>query len=127
MPGSNRTSSPPARTPSTSGPELGEMRRGRERRVGAVAQQVEGGAQLAQGVVARMLDGREGRARLVGMLVEEVQRDARLHVDEGDVVREHVVQLLRELQPLLARLALARFLGEALLLGALLASHPHHL
>ncbi len=61
------------------------------------------------------------------MLVEEVQRDARLHVDEGDVVREHVVQLLRELQPLLARLALARFMGEALLLGALLASHPHHL
>ena len=78
-------------------------------------------------VVARLLDGRERRARLLGLLVEEVQGDAGLHVDERDVVGEHVVQLLRELQALLARLALARFLGEALLLGALLASHPHHL
>ena len=80
-----------------------------------------------QRVVAGFLDRRERGSRLLGMLVEEVQGDAGLDVDQRDVVGEHVVQLLRETQPLLARRPLPCFTGQALLLGPLLLAHPHDL
>ena len=45
-------------------------------------------------------------SRLLGLLVDQVQGDAGLHVDQRDVVGEHVVQLLGQQQPLLADAAL---------------------
>ena len=79
----------------------------------AAAQHVERAAQLAQRLAAGLLDVGERRAGLLGLVVDQVQGHAGLHVDQRDVVGEHVVQLLGELQPLLARAALA-----LLLLGA---------
>ena len=76
--------------------EVRKARRRHPRHIDCVAQHVERGAQLAQRVVARFLDRRERWSRLIGMLVEEMQGDAGLDVDQRDVVREHVVQLLSE-------------------------------
>jgi hypothetical protein len=102
--------------------EVGERRCGCARR-GAravAAQQVERGAQLLERIAAGRLDVRQRGPGLVGLLVEQMQRDARLHVDQRDVVREHVVQLLREREALLALRPLA-------LLGEPLAPSPHDL
>ena len=49
-----------------------------------------------------MFDRRERRAGLLGSLVDQVKRDPGLHVDQGEVVSEHVVQLARDPQALLA-------------------------
>ena len=55
-----------------------------------------------EGVVAGLLDGGQRRAGLLGLLVEQVQRHAGLHVDQRDVVGQHVVQLLGQREALLA-------------------------
>ena len=78
----------------------------------AAPQHVEHRAQLAERLLAGVLDGGERRAGLLGLLVQQVQGDAGLHVDERDVVGEHVVQLAGDAQPLLAGPA-ARLLGLA--------------
>jgi hypothetical protein len=59
--------------------------------------------QLRERLLARLVDGLEGGARLLGPLVQQVQRHPRLHVDERDVVGQHVVQLPGDEQALLAR------------------------
>ena len=107
--------------------EVGKARRRRARRHFASSQGVERGAQLVEGVAARLLDGGERGAGLVGMLVDEVQSDTRLDVDERDVVGQHVMELLGEAQPLLAGPALLLLVFGALTLGQLVAADPGHL
>ncbi|MCO5614894.1 hypothetical protein L7F22_069179 [Adiantum nelumboides] len=63
-------------------------------------QHAEGGAHLAQQVAAGPLDLGERGAGLLRVVVHQVERDPGLHVDQGDVVAEHVVQLLGDPQPL---------------------------
>ena len=88
------------------------------RHVVRLAQRVEHAAQLGQGVAAGMLDRLQRRARLLGPVVEQVQGRARLHVDQRDVVRQHVVEVARDREALLAAAAsdvrLARPLGLGL-------------
>jgi hypothetical protein len=68
------------------GDELIETGEPRSRRAGrglvAFAEYVEDRSQLTQGLVARLLDGGQRGPRLLGTLVHQVQRDARLDVDE---------------------------------------------
>jgi len=83
------------------------------------AEEVERGAQLGEGLLAGFLDGGQGRTGPVGLLVEEMEGDAGLHVDQRYVVGEHVVELLGELETLVGRLALRfLFFDPLALLGA---------
>ena len=81
------------------------------RGVVAAAQHVERGAQLVERVAAGLLDVGQRRPGLLGLLVEQVQGHAGLHVDQRDVVGQHVVQLLGQPQPLLAEPAPLLVLG----------------
>ena len=76
--------------------------RGPRRRLVALAEHVEHRPQLPKGVVAGLLDGHQGGAGLARLLVHQVQGHAGLHVDQGDVVGEHVVQLAGDAHALLA-------------------------
>ena len=82
--------------------EVGQARR---RRVGARprpgAAMSSAARSSCERLVAGVLDGGEGRAGLLGLLVEQVEGDAGLHVDQRDVVGEHVVQLLGQREALL--------------------------
>ena len=105
--------------------EAVQARRRPPRRVLAgAAQHTEHRADLAQRVGARLVDRRQRDPRLAGLLVHQLQGDAGLDVDQRNVVRQHVVQLAGDAQPLLVGLAagleLARPLGlrEALLAAA---------
>ena len=60
-----------------------------------------------------------------GLLVDQVQGDTRLHVDQRDVVRQHVVQLLRKEQPLVADATSLVVLCSTLPFGELSAANPH--
>jgi hypothetical protein len=68
----------------------------------AAAQHVKHRAQLSERRLARLVDRLQGGAGLLGPLVQQVQRHPRLHVDERDVVGQHVMQLPRDQQALLA-------------------------
>ena len=69
----------------------------------AAAQHLQHRVQLLKRLLARLVDGLQGGAGLLGPLVQQVQRHPRLHVDERDVVGQHVVQLPGDEQALLAR------------------------
>jgi hypothetical protein len=69
----------------------------------ATAQHAQHRVQLRERLLARLVDGLKGGAGLLGPLVQQVQRHPRLHVDERDVVGQHVVQLPGDEQALLAR------------------------
>ena len=58
--------------------------------------------QLGQRLLAGLVDGRQGGAGLPGPLVQQVQGHPRLHVDERDLVGQHIVQLPGDEQALLA-------------------------
>jgi hypothetical protein len=102
-------------------------------------EQAEHAAQLVEGATARLLDGGEGAQRLRGPGRTDPPSDAGLHRDHAHRVREHVVQLSRDQQPLLLQCVpaplglgaplLPRLLGEACLVGAPLAhckaDEPH--
>ena len=101
------------------GDEVVEAVQARRRRPGRLlagaAQHAEHRADLAQRVGARLVDRRQCDPRLLGLLVHQVQGDAGLDVDQRDVVRQHIVELLGDAQPLLvgltAGLELARLPG----------------
>jgi hypothetical protein len=81
----------------------GRAGRGRARQLLArPAQDAEHRAHLAQRLRAGLLDRLERRAGALGLLVEQVERGAGLDVDERHVVRQHVVQLARDPEALLA-------------------------
>ena len=63
-------------------------------------------------------------ARLGGILVDQVQADAGLHVHERDVVREYVVQFLGQFEPLLAGASLRLFGPRSLDIGELRSADP---
>ena len=69
------------------------------------AQDVEDRAQLFERVLARVLDRAQRGTGLLRQLVAEVERDAGLHVDERDVVRDDIVEVTRDPEPLVARAA----------------------
>ena len=70
-----------------------------------VAQHPERGPQVVERVPARALDVQQRLARLLGVLVEQVRRDPGLHVDRDHRVRDHVVHLAGDPQPLLVERA----------------------
>ena len=80
------------------------------------AQHAERGAQLPGGVRARLLDRQQRRRHLVAALAGQVHRHPGLNADDGDAVRQRVVQLAGDPQPLLLgaalRLLLACPLGQ---------------
>jgi hypothetical protein len=88
----------------------------------AHAQDVEHRAQLAQRVAAGVADDGQRRAGLLGVLVQQVEGHPRLDGDEGDVVGQHVVELLGDAQPLLAGLAAGLLGPDGLGLRGLLAA-----
>jgi hypothetical protein len=74
--------------------EVAEPAGGPERRRRRVpAQHAERGAQVAQRLPARRLDLAQRRARLLGVVVDEVGRDAGLHVDGHHRVGDDIVDL----------------------------------
>src|SRR5262249_38900582 len=89
-----------------------------ERELGAVrfSEHAEDSAQLVERVVTRRLDRRQRAARATGLAIGEVGGDPGLHVDRGQRVRDHVMHLPRNPQPLLLGaplcLLLTRSLGE---------------
>ena len=108
--------------------ELREAGHGMVRRLLVdAAQDPEGRAHLAQQLLAGLLDRRQRRARLLRVVVHEVERHSRLHVDQRDVVAEHVVQLLRDPQPFLHALAALGLLPGRTRLGEPLATGPESL
>ena len=87
-------------------------------------QHVEGGAQLAGGVAARLLDGEERIGHRLAALAGQVNGHAGLHLDHRDAVGERVVQLPGDPQPLVAGPAAGRLLPRALGLGGPLLGRP---
>ncbi len=66
------------------------------------AQHVDEGAQLVERVLARRLDRAERALGQLRSLVDQVERGPGLHVDQRQVVRDHVVELARDAQLLVA-------------------------
>jgi hypothetical protein len=91
------------------------------------AQHAEGGTHLAQQVAARLLDRGERGSGLLRVVVHQVERHPGLHVDERDVVAEHVVQVARDPQPFLAAAAAFGLLRRGLRLLAPFAPGPPQL
>ncbi len=79
-----------------------------------LAEQAHGGAQLVERRTAGLADVGEGLLGLVGPLVHDVRRDPGLHVDQRDVVGDHVVQIAGDAQPLLGDAAAGLLLTGAL-------------
>ena len=69
----------------------------------ALAQHLDERAQLDEGLLARPLDDPQCLVDLLGVGAAQVQRDRRLHVDQGHVVGDDVVQVLRDPQAVLPR------------------------
>ena len=69
-----------------------------------VAEHAEQPPHLDQGLAAGRLDRDHGLAGLLGLAVEHVGADPRLHRDDAHAVRHHVVQLAGDPQPLLRRI-----------------------
>ncbi len=69
--------------------------------VAALAEQADGGAEFVERAAAGLADVREGLLGLVGPLVHDVRGDTGLHVHQGDVVGDDVVQIAGDPQPLL--------------------------
>ena len=75
------------------------------------AQHAERRAQLPRRVRAGLLDRLQRRRHLLAALVREVFRHARLNLDHRDAVRQRIVQLAGDPQPLLHRPALGRLVS----------------
>src|SRR5262249_30150910 len=60
------------------------------------SEDAEDRAQLVERVATCRLDRREGVARTTRLTVGQVSSDAGLHVDRGQRMRDHVVQLARD-------------------------------
>ena len=84
--------------------ELVEPRRRRERNLLVVAEHTDGHAQLVERLLAELLDRGQRRRGLLRMTFEHVQGGTRLHVDRGDAVGDHVVEVAGDAQA---------FLGDA--------------
>ena len=96
------------------GAELLQPWRRRQRNLLVVAQHSDGHPQLVERLLAELLDRGQRRRGLLGMALEHVQGGTRLHVDRGDAVGDHVVEVAGDAQA---------FLGDAapgLLLAGLL-------
>ncbi len=61
--------------------------------------------------MARRFDRCQRVAGMAGIAVEQVRRDAGLHIDRGECVRDDVVQFTRDPQPLLLGTALCFLLA----------------
>ena len=70
------------------------------------AQHAERGAQFPGGVRARLLDGQQRRRHVLTALSCQVHRHSGLNADHGDAVRQGIVQLTGDPQPLFHRHAL---------------------
>jgi hypothetical protein len=68
-----------------------------------LAQDIEYRRQLSHCLAARCFDRRERGTRLLQPAVDHVPGDAGLHIHQRDVVREDVMQLARDPEPLVAR------------------------
>ncbi len=82
--------------------------------VAGLAQQSDGGAQFLQRGAAGPAHMGEGLLGLVGPLVHDVGGDPGLHVDQGDVVGDHVVQIAGDAQAFLGDPAAGLLLAGAL-------------
>ena len=78
------------------------------------AQHAEHAADLGQRRAARVRDGFERLLRLGRIGVDHVRADAGLHRDDAHRVRDHVVQLLGDVQPLVGDGPLRLFVALAL-------------
>ena len=58
-----------------------------------VAKDPEDGSEFGGGVAAGLFDGGQGRARVAGIAVDQVCGSGGLDVDDGECVRDDVVQL----------------------------------
>lgn len=83
-------------------------------RVAGLAEQADGGAQLVERAAAGLADMGEGLLGLVGALVHDMGGDTGLHIDQGDVVGDHVVQVAGDAQALLGDPAAGLLLPGAL-------------
>ena len=64
-------------------------------------QHTDGRPQLVERLLAELLDRRERRTGLFRMAIEHVQRGPGLHVDRGDAVGDHVVEVAGDAEALL--------------------------
>jgi hypothetical protein len=83
---------------------------GRDGAILAPPQHVQHRPQLAERLLAGVLDGGQRGSGLVGSFVQQVEGGACLHVDQRDVVGQDVMKLAGDEQALLAR-PVARLLG----------------
>jgi hypothetical protein len=67
-----------------------------------LTEDVQHRAELAQGLLARLLDGEEGAAGLFGDLLVQMERHPGLHVDQGEMMPQGVVELTGDAKTLLA-------------------------
>ncbi len=81
--------------------DLVEPWRRRQRDLVVVAQHTDGRPQLVERLLAELLDGRERRTGLFRMAIEHVQGGPGLHVDRGDAVGDHVVEVAGDAEALL--------------------------
>ena len=96
---------------------VAQARRGRARHLLAgPAQRVQHRLDVRQRFPARLLDRGQRGPDLLRPLVHQLQRHPRLHVDQRQAVRHHVVQVPGDAEPLLAGLPPARLVRRALLL-----------
>ncbi|GAA3237334.1 hypothetical protein GCM10020256_56700 [Streptomyces thermocoprophilus] len=81
--------------------------------VAGLAQQSDGGAEFVERGAAGLADVGEGLLGLVGPLVHDVGGDTGLHIDEGDVVGDDVVQVAGDAQTFLGDAAAGLLLAGA--------------
>ena len=83
--------------------EMVEAGAGGQRRVFVdVTEDPQDGAQLDQSLLAHIVDGGQGAASPIGLAVHQVQCGVGLHVDDRDVVGDHVVEVAGDAEPFLA-------------------------
>ena len=96
---------------------VAQARRGRARHLLAgPAQRVQHRLDVHQSFAARLLDRGQRGPDLLRPPVHQLERHPRLHVDQRQAVRHHVVQVPGDAEPLLARLPPGRLVRRALLL-----------
>ena len=92
-----------------------------------LAQDPEHRTDLTERLGGRVVDHRQRGPSLLGSLVEQVQRHPGLHVDQRDVVGQHVVQVTGDPQPLLLGAPQSLLFAAATHGGDPLAARAHRL
>lgn len=79
-----------------------------------ITQRLQGGAQFPGRLTSGFLDGQQGLGHLFTSPTSDVNGDLGLHLDDRDLVGERIMQLPRDVQPLLIRTAPRGLLPGAL-------------